>query len=103
MSEWWSVILFITVIALAFAVIAMFFINYDPLTEGEVIDKYYEPAHEVYSPINITIDGKNQTIQNWRQVGDKWRLIVQNGDKKDIWFVSESFYNSVKVGDWVKK
>lgn len=80
-----------------------FISGYEPLTEGEVIYKDFYPAHDVYYPIHITVDGMSQTINNYRYVGDRWRLTIQNGEHTDMWYVSESFYNSVKVGDWVTK
>ena len=107
MIEWlkenWICIIGILIAAGIIVLIAWVVAYYEPLTEGQVVNKYYEPAHEVYSPIHVTIDGKDQTIRNYRFVGDKWTLIIQNEDKKDYWYVSESYYDSVKVGDWVSK
>lgn len=103
LKENWIIVAAVLFVAGIIAAIAVFFSNYESLTEGTVIDKYYEPAREIYSPIHITIDGKDQTISNYRYVGDRWRLIIQNGEKKDMWFVTESFYDSVKIGDWVTK
>lgn len=33
----------------------------------------------------------------------KWIISVENDGKTDMWYVSENFYDSVHIGDWVKK
>lgn len=91
------------IVIAGFALFIWAIASYTPLTEGMVVNKFYEPSHNVYSPIHVTIDGKDQTIPHYRTVGDRWKIIVENGDDTDIWYVSEEFYNSVHVGDWVKK
>lgn len=54
------------------------------VTEGLVLDKGH------------SIGGKNVTTYScWVQ--------VQNGDNVVIWHVSDDFYDSVNVGDWVKR
>ena len=107
MREWLEEnLIYVLVGALGIAVligVIVFFANYEPLTEGIVIDKYYEPAHSERYTTYITVDGKQQGIPGYRHVGDKFILIVQNGENKDLWYVSEEFYNSVHAGDWVRK
>lgn len=34
---------------------------------------------------------------------DRWIIEIQNGDEKDWWSVTENYYDSVKIGDWVEK
>ena len=91
----------VLLVCLAFVIWAI--CSYTPLTEGFVIDKDYDPAHRVYRPIHIYSGGHNQSIPHWRTVGDRWTVWIQNGEDKDMWYVTEEFYNSVHVGDWVKK
>lgn len=99
----WAYVLFLIAIVSVIAWIVISLINYTPLTEGAVTNKFYEPAHQVYDPIYITVDGKNQTIPRYRYVGDRWKIVITNGDDTDVWYVSESYYDSVHVGDWVNK
>ena len=54
------------------------------LTEGVVRDKM------LYPPTG-------------RQIIPTFVLVVESGDKTDYWYVSESYYNSVHVGSYVKK
>ena len=58
--------------------------NYANLTEGVVTDKFYLPSSEAFKPGRYTIH-------------------VKNGDRQDIWLVTEKYYENVKVGDWVTK
>lgn len=103
LKEWWFVIL-AGIVVLSF-VGALFWavFTYEPLTEGIVIGKEYTPAHSVYSPIHMTVNGVSQTIPRWRNEPEKWRVTVQNGDATDLWYVSQAYYESVKIGDWVTK
>ena len=71
-----------------------------PLYGGTVIEKCYEPAHKVYQP--IVIPGKNVLIiPHWIHYSDRWYIWIQNGEEKDSWDVTEEYYNSVEVGDYV--
>ena len=106
LREWWGVILIVIVGVLVIVGFVWCFIqvaNAPHLQEGEVIAKEYRPAHSVYSPSYIRINGESQIISNYRTEPEKWLVTVQNGEEMDIWYVSESYYNSVKVGDWVTK
>lgn len=68
-------------------------LDYQSLTEGTVTDKHYFPGTGVrYS------NGELYAGQP-----DKWIISVESGDKTDVWYVSENFYDSVHIGDWVTK
>jgi len=102
-KEWWGVV-FIGLVALAvFGTIIWMVFFYEPLTEGVVIGKDYTPAYNTYAPIHMNVDGKTQIIPQWRYVSEKWCVTVQNGDNTDWWYVSQEYYDSVKIGDWVTK
>lgn len=99
----WLCICGLIFILFIFGALVYAFVTYTPLTEGVVTNKFHHPAHNVYSPIYVTINGKQQTIAHYRWVGDEWIITVRNGDDTDTWYVSESYYDSVHVGDWVTK
>ena len=103
LKEWWLIILAGIVFLLFVGALFWAVFTYEPLTEGVVIGKEYMPARSVYSPIYMTINGRNQTISRWRNEPEKWCVTVQNGDATDSWYVSQVYYDSVKIGDWVTK
>ena len=72
-----------------------------PLYQGIVIDKQYSPAHELYQPIIINVNKRVTIIPHWIHIPDYWYIWIQNGEEKDSWKVSEDYYNSVKIGDYV--
>lgn len=72
-----------------------------PLHSGMVIDKQYIPAHTRYQPMVININNHIQIFPQYRHIPDKWIIQIQNGDKKDSWYVSEDYYNSVDIGDFI--
>ena len=101
-NNWiWCIIGIVLLVTLGFIVYMI--ASYTPLMEGTVVAKFYEPSRSVYSPSHVTIDGKDQTIHNYRYESEKFKLVIENGDDKDIWFVTEEFYSNVKVGDFVTK
>lgn len=61
------------------------------LTEGLVMNKRFSPGYF------YCIDGKCHASN------DRWIIEIQNGNQKDMWIVSESYYDAVKLGDWVTK
>lgn len=103
LKEWWTVIFFGLIVLLIVGTFVWLVFIYEPLTEGVVIGKEYTPAHSVYSPIHMTVNGKNQLIPHWDYKPDRWYVYVQNGEDTDCWYVTESYYDSVKIGDWVTK
>ena len=105
--ENWETILavaFLAVVAglIIYGIVYMFFI-YEPLNEGYVTGKSYQPSRSVYSPQYITINGKTQTISSYRIEPEHWIITVENEDRTDQWYVSEKYYDEVKIGDWVTK
>lgn len=61
------------------------------LAEGLVMNKRFSPGY-LYC-----YDGKCHASS------DRWIIEVQNGDQKDWWTVTESYYDEVKLGEWVTK
>ena len=72
-----------------------------PLYEGTVIEKHFSKEHKLYQPIIINVNKQIQIIPRWITISDHWYIEIQNGDKKGFWDVSEDYYNSVEVGDYV--
>lgn len=83
--------------------LAYMLISYRPLTEGEVIGKDYLPADREYAPESLTVNGRRHNLSRYRYYGERWRIRVRNGDDEDVWYVSEHYYDSVRIGDWVTK
>ena len=72
-----------------------------PLYEGTVTDKHYDEAHRIYSPMIMNVNKHTQIIPRWIHYPDRWYVSVQNGEEKDIWEVTEEYYDSVEVGDYI--
>lgn len=89
-SEWWGIILTVIAVALCVAFI-VWAANQPRLPEGEVMNKMHFPAYS-----SCTDKGCDWT-------SEKWIVSVRNGDEFDSWYVSERYYDSVHIGDWVKK
>ena len=53
----------------------------------------------------IASPGYHHCVENGKCVYEspKWIVMVQDGEDKDWWYVTENYYDSVHVGDWVKK
>ena len=62
------------------------------LAEGMVMNKWISPAYK-------TCDEDGHC--SYRST--KYVIAVQDGDTKDWWYVTENYYDSVKIGDWVTK
>ena len=61
------------------------------LVEGLITNKMHFPGYSTCD------DNKCK----WHS--EQWIVTVQDGDEFDSWFVSERYYDSVQIGDWVKK
>ena len=72
-----------------------------PLYAGTVTEKVYTPAHKTYAPIVMIVNKTTRVIPRWVNHGDEWLVWIQNGEDRDSWTVSEEYYNSVEVGDYV--
>ena len=70
------------------------------LYSGTVTEKHHIPAHNTYQP--IIMGGKHPyIIPRWIHHDDVYYVWVQNGEDRDSWYVSEDYYNSVEVGDFI--
>lgn len=83
--------LYITVSVIIAGVI-LYAITTTKLREGMVMNKYYLQGYEK------CFDKGKCAVER-----DKWIIAVQNGERKDWWQVSESYFQTVDLGDWVRK
>ena len=90
LMEWWGVIC--TALFILLVVVSIIWAVKQPrLSEGSVTNKMHFPGYSI-----CTDKGCDYTPS-------KWIVSIQNGEEFDSWYVSESYYDSVHIGDWVKK
>ena len=89
-AEWWYVIITVVFIVL-FIWLIVWAAMAPRLPEGEVTNKMHFPAYS------------SRTDKGCHWTSEKWIVSVRNGDEFDSWYVSESYYDSVHIGDWVRK
>lgn len=90
LADWWGVILTVIVGLLVIGFIVWAILS-PKLTEGIVTDKSYWPGYSSCSD------------KDCEYTPPRWIVSVQNGEDRDSWYVSESYYDRVKVGEWVTK
>lgn len=84
----YGVYIFLGLVAIIAVCVVIIAIPEKAVTEGMIMTKFVSPIHE--------------------KCGDlvcprRWIIVVQSGDRKDWWQVSESYFQNVDIGDWVKK
>ena len=90
LEEWWYMIL--TVIAIILVIAGIIWAANQPrLPEGYVTNKMHFPAYS-----SCTDKGCDYS-------SEKWIVTVQKDDEFDSWYVSENYYDSVHIGDYVRK
>ena len=82
--------MFVVTVCLIVLVILVILTDKD-LTEGMVMNKRYSAGYVLH--LN----------DRYQVQPDRWIIEIQNGDQKDWWTVTENYYDSVKIGDWVEK
>lgn len=70
---------------------------------GIVKEKRFSPSHRVYSPMIMVVNKKTKIIPRWITKSDSWSILVENDDGSDWWNVSEEYFNSVEVGEFVDR
>lgn len=70
---------------------------------GTVKEKSFVPAHRTYQPMIIHISKSTRIIPRWVSHADSWSILVENEDGREWWSVTENYYNSVDVGDYVDR
>lgn len=90
LQEWWRVILLVIFVGLVIGYITWAILS-PKLTEGVVTNKWFYPGYS------------HCTEKDCEYYPARWIVNVRNGEDTDSWYVSESYYDSVKIGDWVTK
>lgn len=73
------------------------------LDEGIVYQKNFTPAYRSTYYISSKM-GSTRVVRPYSYYHpDLWEVCVEFEDKKDCWEVTESFYDSVEVGDHIYK
>lgn len=70
---------------------------------GTVTDKQYAPAQLIYSPLITTVNKQTRIIPRYIHHPQRWHIYVQNEDGGEWWSVTENYYNSVEIGDFVDR
>ena len=70
---------------------------------GIVIDKSFQPSHMVYSPMIMVVGKQTRIIPRWFKCADTWSILVQNDNEREWWKVSKEYYDSVSIGNYVRK
>jgi len=73
------------------------------INNGTVKDKSFVPAHRTYQPIIMMQNRHTQIIPRWISHADSWSILVENEDGKEWWNVTEDYYNSVNIGDYIDR
>ena len=73
------------------------------VNNGIVVEKAFIAAHRTYAPMIMHIGRMTQIIPHWRSHPDSWRILVEKDDHREWWDVTEEFYNSVDIGDYVDR
>lgn len=73
------------------------------VNNGVVVEKAFTAAHRTYAPIMMHVGKMTQIIPHWHSHPDSWRILVENNDHREWWDVTEEFYNSVDIGDYVDR
>lgn len=92
MNDWFVTIMFgIWFILVIFAFAEIIF-EEAPVKEGLVMNKWRSEGY-----VLCVDNGK------CKKEPTRWVIAVQNGERKACWLVSESYYDSVNIGSWVRK
>jgi len=88
--EDYGVYLFVLMVAVIMVVLIIHAFVHIGLTEGMVMNKW---ASQIYSC----------SKEGCEYQDTKFIVAVQNGEVKDWWQVTMEYYESVEIGNWVKK
>lgn len=108
MFDWDDVGIFCIVCLVVLLIVAVVLVNQPILTEGEVIDKEFTPAHATSYTSSVRAGKVSVPVVRKVHHPDTWRINVSGiSDKGNIktewWTVSEEVYNSVEIGDNVER
>jgi len=70
---------------------------------GTVTDKRFEPQHTEQKRRYVYIKKQRHVRRYWVTIPDTWKIRVENEEGSEWWIVTEEYYNSVEVGDYVDR
>ena len=73
------------------------------VNNGIVVEKEFIAAHRTYAPMIIHIGKATKIIPRWLSHPDSWHILVENDAHREWLDVTEEFYNSVDIGDYVDR
>ena len=73
------------------------------LDAGTLVDKYHQDAHVSYYTSWIQSGKVRIPVRRTSRHPESWWFVVEAENKRDYWQVSEDFYNSAEVGDYVER
>ena len=73
------------------------------VNNGIVVEKEFRAAHRTYAPMIMHTNKTTRIIPRWLSHPDSWHILVENDNHREWWDVTEKFYNSVNIGDYVDR
>ena len=73
------------------------------LDAGTLVDKYHQDAHVSHYTSWIQSGKVRIPVRRTSRHPESWWFVVEAENKRDYWQVSEDFYNSAEVGDYVER
>ena len=73
------------------------------VNNGTVVKKEFTAAHKTYAQSIMQIGKMTQIIPRWISNPDSWHILVETDGRREWWDVTEEFYNSVDIGDYVDR
>lgn len=73
------------------------------LMSGTVVAKTHIPQSRAYRPLMMVIGKHVQFFPRWVTVQEKWIVTVNSEDYNDDWEVTEEYYKTVNIGDYVDR
>lgn len=70
---------------------------------GTVKEKSFVPAHSEHRVMVMNMNKRTRVFPRWVSYPDSWSILVENEDGREWWNVTENYYNSVDVGDYVDR
>lgn len=92
----------IVIVVLLFAMLACL-VGCSSVDYGIVKEKSFVPAHRTYQPMIIVSGARTQVIPCWVSHEASWQILVENDKGNDWWYVSEDYFNSINIGDYVNR
>ena len=77
--------------------------EYKWVDHGTVIDKDFIPAHTTTQMMPVIINNRTALQPRYIFHPDVYRILVDDGERREWWTVTKIFYDSVEIGDTVDR